>query len=81
MIMTCYCAQKEKNVIRLKGKIKYKHCEPPAVGQLRMWDTRKSELFYVIEVDGVRCDVLWEGHIERFVAAYVQSASSVVKHV
>jgi|LauGreSBDMM110SN_4_FD.fasta_scaffold986502_1 hypothetical protein len=78
--MTFDYAQKEKNVIPLKGKIKYKHAEPPEAGQLRRWDTRKSELFYVIEVDGVRCDVLWEGHIERFVAAYVQSASSAVKH-
>ena len=66
--------------IRLKGKIKYKHCEPPEAGQLRKWDTRKSELFYVIEVDGIRCDVFWEGRVERFVASYVQSASSVVKH-
>lgn len=68
------------NTIRLKGRIRYKHMEPPEAGQLRKWDTRKSEMFYVIEVDGVRCDVFWEGHIERFVASYVQSASSVVKH-
>ena len=68
------------NTIRLKGKIRYKHAEPPAAGQLRQWDTRDPILFYVIEVDGVRCDVFWEGHIERLVASYVQSASSVVKH-
>ena len=68
------------NTIRRKGKIRYKHCEPPEPGHLRQWDTRDPELFYVIEVDGVRCDVYWEGHIERFVASYIQSASSVVKH-
>lgn len=78
--MTFDYAQKEKHVIPLKGKIKYKHADAPKAGQLRRWDTRKSEFFYVIEVDGVRCDVLWEGHIERFAAAYVQSASSAVKH-
>ena len=46
-------------------------------GQLRIW-SGLGVLFVVIEVDGVRCDLLQDGHVQRRYAGFVSSNSEIV---
>lgn len=46
-------------------------------GQLRIW-TGTGALFFVVEVEGVRCDLLQDGKINRRYAGFVSSNSEIV---
>ena len=46
-------------------------------GQLRAW-TVTGALFVVVEVEGVRCDLLQDGKIDRRYAGFVSRNSEIV---
>ena len=46
-------------------------------GQLRSWSDT-GVLFFVVEVEGVRCDLLQDGKIDRRYAGFVSSNSEIV---
>lgn len=46
-------------------------------GQLRIW-TGTGAVFFVVEVEGVRCDLLQDGKINRRYAGFVSSNSEIV---
>ncbi len=46
-------------------------------GQLRIWK-ETGALFVVVEVEGVRCDLLQRGKIDRQYAGFVTSNSEIV---
>jgi len=46
-------------------------------GQLRIW-TDTGVVFVVVDVEGVRCDLLQDGKIDRRYAGFVSSNSEIV---
>jgi hypothetical protein len=46
-------------------------------GQLRIW-TGTGAMFFVVEVEGFRCDLLQDGKIDRRYAGFVSSNSEIV---
>lgn len=46
-------------------------------GQLRIW-TGTGVVFFVVEVEGVRCDLLQDGKIDRRFAGFVSINSEIV---